>query len=115
MEASKENKGSEFHVVLGGLKLPEHIENRVAAGIQHVIDSALGELPNPDDPDGNDGPAGGKHPHGPFLGAGITGSYLVIPSLKWKGRWIEFIGKGLQINADQLAQRERNLQGGMQR
>ena len=81
METTKHEKGSEFHVVLSGLKLPEKIEAHVEAEIQRVVASALVGYPNPDDPTGNDGPAGGHGPHGP----GRLGGYALIPFNGWRG------------------------------
>ncbi|MVM40303.1 hypothetical protein GO730_26065 [Spirosoma sp. HMF3257] len=71
METTKHEKGSEFHVVLSGLKLPNHLENRIASEIQRVVSAALADYPNPDDPSGNDGPAGG-HCHTARDGLGRT-------------------------------------------
>jgi hypothetical protein len=111
MEASKESKGSEFHVVLSGLKLSDKLENRIASEIQRVVAAALTDYPNPDDPDGDDGPAGGRRKHG----TGRFGPYTVIPSKEWLGRWIYMLGANLQINADLVAKQEKLLQGGLQR
>lgn len=111
MEASKESKGSEFHVVLSGLKLSDKLENRIASEIQRVVASALTDYPNPDDPDGDDGPAGGQHRHG----TGRFGPYVNIPSKEWLGRWIYALGKDYRVNIDTLNQQEKLLQQGLQR
>ena len=110
MEASKESKGSEFHVVLGGLKLSDKLENRIASEIQRVVAAALTDYPNPDDPDGDDGPFGGRRPHG----TGRFGPYVIIPSKEWLGRWLQLVGKDFKVNTDQINQIERNLQKGIQ-
>ncbi len=112
MDSTKNAKGSEFHVVLTGLKLSPQLENRIASEIQRVVDSAIGALPGPDDPDGNDGPAGGGHPHGP-LGGGFSG-YLTIPSQRWKGRWIYALGKDFRVNPEVFDVQQKALQQGVQ-
>lgn len=112
MESTKNAKGSEFHVVLSGMKLSPKLENHIAAEIQRVVDSAIGSLPNPDDPDGNDGPAGGGHPHGP-LGGNFSG-YLTIPSKRWKGRWILALPNDFKINPALIDGQQKALQQGLQ-
>lgn len=111
MEASKLVKGSEFHVLLSGLKLSDKLENHIASEIQRVVAAALTDYPNPDDPDGNDGVVGGRHPHG----TGRFGPYVVIPSKEWMGRWLQFVGKDFKVNLEQVNQIEKNLQKGIQR
>ena len=111
METTKHEKGSEFHVVLSGMKLPNHIENRIAADIQRVVSSALAGYPNPDDPSGgNDGPAGGHGPHGP----GRLGAYVTMPFNGWLGLLIVNLRKNLAINKEQILQQETLLQNGIQ-
>ncbi|MBD2702211.1 hypothetical protein IC229_16280 [Spirosoma sp. BT702] len=110
MEASKNTKGSEFHVLLSGMKLPARLESKIAAGIQTVVASALAGYPNPDDPDGDDGPAGGGG--GSFPGGG--GSHVVIPPSRWKGYWIKAIGRDLKVSLDEIKVQEGLLQKGIQ-
>jgi hypothetical protein len=111
METIKHEKGSEFHVVLSGMKLPSHIENRIAADIQRVVSSALAGYPNPDDPSGgNDGPAGGRGPHGP----GRLGAYVIIPFNGWLGLLAVNLKKDLVIDKPQIEQLETALQNGIQ-
>ncbi|QJW91061.1 hypothetical protein HNV11_17610 [Spirosoma taeanense] len=112
MEPSKDSKGSEFHVLLSGMKLPARLENKIAAQIQSVVSSALAGYPNPDDPDGDDGPAGGGGGGGPFPGGG--GPYAVIPSIRWKGYWIKALGKDFRINPAEIDAQQRHLQKGIQ-
>ncbi len=111
MDAPKDNKGSEFHVLLSGLKLSEKLENHIASEIQRVVASALTDYPNPDDPDGDDGPAGGRIPHG----TGRFGPYVVIPPKHWLGLWIQLVGKDFRINTDLINQQEKIIQQGLQR
>jgi hypothetical protein len=113
MESTKNVKGSEFHVVMSGMKLPERLENRIASEIQRVVSAALNDYPNPDDPDGVDGPAGG--PIGPRKhGTGRFGPYIHIPSKEWLGKWIYALGKDFKINPDVIAPQEKLLQNGVQ-
>ncbi|AUD04843.1 hypothetical protein [Spirosoma pollinicola] len=110
MEAPKVTKGSEFHVVLGGLKLSDKLENHIASEIQRVVAAALTDYPNPDDPDGDDGLAGGRRQHG----TGRFGPYVVIPSKDWLGRWLQLVGKDFRVNPEVVGQLEKNLQKGLQ-
>ncbi len=49
-----ENKGSEFHVKLGGIKFSSEVEKKIEAGIQSLIMNELvGYKPNPDDSTGS--------------------------------------------------------------
>ncbi|GAB3717400.1 hypothetical protein GCM10027592_59480 [Spirosoma flavus] len=109
MEATKNTKGSEFHVLLSGMKLPAQLERKIAAGIQSVVSSALAGYPNPDDPDGNDGPAGGG---GAFPGGG--GPHVVIPPSRWKGYWIKVLDRDFKVSLDQIKVQEELLQKGIQ-
>lgn len=111
MENAKNSKGSEFHVLLSGLKLPAQLESKIASGIQSVVSSALAGYPNPDDPDGNDGPAGGGH--GPLHGIG-NGPYVVIPSIRWRGYWIRALGQDFKINPAEIDIQQQQLQKGIQ-
>lgn len=61
-------KGSEFHVVLGNMKLSRESEQRISSAIQAAVLSELAAYkPNPDDPGNPFGPkvpgGGGPHPH----------------------------------------------------
>jgi hypothetical protein len=111
MEASKVSKGSEFHVLLSGLKLSAEMEKKIESGIQTVVASALAGYPNPDDPDGNDGPIGGGS--GPKPG-GSLGVHVVIPSLRWKGYWIKTLPRDLVIRPAELEAQQKQLQKGLQ-
>lgn len=112
MESTKYVKGSEFHVVMSGMKLPDHLENRIASEIQRVVSAALTDYPHPDDPDGDDGPAGGQ------LQSAIArfGPLVHIPPRRWKGKWIYALNKDLdlRINNDLFTQQEKLLQNGLQ-
>lgn len=103
MEQAKDGKGSEFHVLLSGLKLPTELEGKIAAGIQSVVSSALaGYKPNPDDPNDDDGPFGGGGPH------------IVIPPIRWRGIWIKVLNKDLVINRGEIEVQQKLLQKGVQ-
>ncbi|GAB3997709.1 hypothetical protein GCM10028807_43430 [Spirosoma daeguense] len=110
METRKNSKGSEFHILLSGMKLPAQLENKIAAGIQSVVASALAGYPNPDDPDGNDGPVGGGG--NPFPGGG--GPHVVIPSIRWKGYWIKALGDDFRVSLDEVKIQQEMLQKGVQ-
>lgn len=110
MEMSKESKGSEFHVLLSGMKLPAQLEAKMAADIQAVVTRNLAGYPGPDDPDGNDGPAGGlHHPH-----VGIGGPYVFIPPIRWRGIWIKALGKDFKVNPAEIDAQQGQLQRGIQ-
>ena len=111
METSKDSKGSEFHVLLSGLKLPADLEKKIATGIQSVVSSALAGYPGPDDP-GDDGPAGGGHQ--PHFGGG-NGAYVVIPAKRWIGYWLKMLAEDLTINPAEIDVQQRQLQQGLQR
>lgn len=111
MEASKESKGSEFHVLLSGLKLSAKLEKKIALSIQSAVSSVLSEYPNPDDPDGDDGPDGGGR--GPFPGGGGL-PYAVIPSIRWKGYWIKALGRDFKVNLSEIEVQQKQLQQGVQ-
>ena len=113
MDTSKDSKGSEFHVLLSGLKLPAALEQKIASGIQSVVSSALAGYPNPDDPNGNDGPAGGGRGPSPFLG-GSGSPYVVFPTLKWRGYWIKTIGQDFKITPGEIDIQQQQLQKGIQ-
>ncbi|WP_018620043.1 hypothetical protein [Spirosoma luteum] len=112
METSKDSKGSEFHVLLSGLKLPAALEKKIASGIQSVVASTLAGYPNPDDPDGDDGPDGGGS-RGPFAGGNGT-PYVVLPSLRWRGYWIKALGKDFKITPAEIDVQQQQLQKGIQ-
>ncbi|GAB2595444.1 hypothetical protein [Spirosoma areae] len=111
METPKDSKGSEFHVLLSGMKLPAKLESKIALRIQSAVSSVLSDYPNPDDPDGDDGPAGGGG--GPFPGGGGL-PYAVIPSIRWKGYWIKALGNDLKINTAEIDTQQIQLQKGVQ-
>jgi hypothetical protein len=70
-------KGSEFHVLLGDVKLSSESEARIQAGIQSLVNQELvAYKPNPDD--------SGKPPKNPF-GTGGGGPHIIIPPIKWPG------------------------------
>ena len=70
-------KGSEFHVLLGDVKLSVESEARIQAGIQSLVNQELvAYKPNPDD--------SGKPPKNPF-GIGGGGPHIIIPPIKWPG------------------------------
>lgn len=99
MEAPKNRKSSEFHVLLSGMKLPAKLEKKIALSIQSAVSSALADYPNPDDPDGKDGPVGG-------------GSYVLIPNKDWLGRHLLLMNKvrtvlQSEIEAEQRVAQER--------
>lgn len=112
METSKDSKGSEFHVLLSGLKLPAALEKKIASSIQSAVSSALAGYPNPDDPDGDDGPDGGGG-KGPFAG-GSGSPYVVLPSIRWRGYWIKALGKDLRITPADIDVQQQQLQRGIQ-
>ncbi len=112
METQKEGNGSEFHVLLSGMKLSAKLENKIALRIQAAVSSVLSDYPNPDDPDGNDGPAGGGG-RGPFPGGGGL-AYVAIPSIRWKGYWIKALGKDFRINPAEIDLQQVQLQKGIQ-
>lgn len=69
-------KGSEFHVLLGDIKLSAESESRIQAGIQSLVNSELvAYKPNPDD--------SGRPPRNPFGPGGNP--HIVIPPIKWPG------------------------------
>jgi hypothetical protein len=69
-------KGSEFHVLLGDIKLSAESEARIQAGIQSMVNQELvAYKPNPDD--------SGKPPKNPFGPGG--GPHIIIPPIKWPG------------------------------
>jgi hypothetical protein len=69
-------KGSEFHVLLGEVKLSSESEARIQAGIQTLVNQELvGYTPNPDD-------SGTPH-RNPFGTGGNP--HIVIPPIKWPG------------------------------
>jgi hypothetical protein len=69
-------KGSEFHVLLGDIKLSAESESRIQAGIQSLVNSELvAYKPNPDGPD--------RPPRNPFGTGGNP--HIVIPPIKWPG------------------------------
>ena len=106
METSKDSKGSEFHVLLSGMKLPARLESKIASGIQSVVSSALAGYPNPDDPDGNDGPAGGV--------ADRWRPLRIYPSIRWRGYWIKTLGNDFKINTSEIEVQQQQLQKGIQ-
>ncbi len=68
--------GSEFHVLLGDIKLSAESEARIQAGIQTLVNQELvGFTPNPDD--------SGKPHRNPFGGGGTP--HIIIPPIKWPG------------------------------
>jgi hypothetical protein len=69
-------KGSEFHVLLGDIKLSAESEARIQSGIQSIVNQELTAYkPNPDD--------SGKPPKNPFGPGGSP--HIVIPPINWKG------------------------------
>ena len=108
MEISKDSKGSEFHVLLSGMKLPAQLESKMAAEIQAVVTRNLAGYPSPDDPNGNDGPAGG----GPQPHIGIGGPYVFIPPIRWRGIWLKALAKDFKINPAELDTQQIQLQKG---
>ena len=110
MESTKYSKGSEFHVVLSGMKLPDHLENRIASEIQRVVSAALTDYPNPDDPDGDDGPAGGQRQSA----IARFGSLVHIPPKRWQGKWIYALGNDFRINTEVIDMQQKLLQKGLQ-
>ena len=112
MEAVKESKGSEFHVLLSGLKLPDALEKRLSADIQRVVASALAGYPGPDGPD-DDGPAGGGH--GPIIGprGGLLTPHIVIPPRRWNGYLLRVVGQDFKINPAEVNGLEQQLQRGI--
>jgi hypothetical protein len=69
-------KGSEFHVLLGDIKLSAESESRIQAGIQSLVNSELvAYKPNPDD--------SGRPSKNPFGPGGNP--HIVIPPIKWPG------------------------------
>ncbi len=107
---TKETKGSEFHVLMSGLKLPAALEKKIASDIQSVVSTALAGYPNPDDPDGDDGPIGGGR--GPFAG-GSGSPYVVLPSIRWRGYWIKALGKDFKITPGEIDLQQQQLQKGV--
>lgn len=71
-------KGSEFHVILGDIKLSADAEKRIEGLIQQAVLSELVSYkPNPDDP----------YPRNPWPGPwpGPLGPIVVIPPIRWPG------------------------------
>ena len=70
--------GSEFHVILGDIKLSAEAEKRIEAQIQQVVLAELaGYKPNPDD----------TRPPRPWPGpwSGSFGQLVIVPPIKWPG------------------------------
>lgn len=89
-------KGSEFHVILGNIKLSAAAEARIQSGIQSVVMSELaGYKPNPDDT-----------PKSPFP----WGSTIVIPPIRWPGfiMFRDVVDNGL---VKQLNEQALNIRG----